>query len=450
MPKLVPLLMGLGAALVVVTLTATTGDITWASRGAPARAAVDMTTILVAALTAFLLRARALDGGGGRTLTLAFGVGLIGVAEATCSLPLEIVSRVNESTMESIDVLASLLVAGVVAVAALAPARVLDRAGRRTGRAMAGALLALPAGGLAVAVLVPFDGDPAGAAAWHAPVYVAAALLGLVAGSAFAARAVRDGARLEAWAAAALVLFAAANLDAAVIPDVTQQSLTTGDLLHAPVVVILLVGVLREARSQLTPAGRRGIAEERRRIARDLHDGLAQELAFIAAQAPRLAAESNDPAAARMAEAAVSALDESRLAIALLGDQPWEPLGLALTRTAERIATRADAIVVSDVDEAVDVAPEVRMHLLRIVREATTNAVVHGDASEISIVLRGDPNVVLEIADNGVGFGLGRLVGRASSGFGLTSMRERAERAGGQLHVRSAPGRGTIIEVCLF
>jgi signal transduction histidine kinase len=194
-------------------------------------------------------------------------------------------------------------------------------------------------------------------------------------------------------------------------------------------------------------AVRRAVAEERRRIARDLHDGLAQELAYIAAHAPRLAARSGDPAAGRLAEAAACALDESRLAIASLAYERGEALGPALARAAERIASRAGGVVRLDLQAGVEVEHAVRRDLLRIVMEATTNAVRHGGASEVLLSLTGGEAVVLRIADDGVGFEPDGVAASLCSGFGLTSMQERAEHAGGRLCVRSDPGHGTVVEV---
>jgi signal transduction histidine kinase len=100
-----------------------------------------------------------------------------------------------------------------------------------------------------------------------------------------------------------------------------------------------------------------------------------------------------------------------------------------------------------DLQEGVEVEAAVRSDLLRIVREATTNAVRHGGASEVLLTLTGGEAVVLRIADDGVGFRPDGAAAGSHSGFGLTSMQERAARAGVRLRVRSDPGRGTVVEV---
>ena len=86
--------------------------------------------------------------------------------------------------------------------------------------------------------------------------------------------------------------------------------------------------------------------------------------------------------------------------------------------------------------------------LLRIVREAVTNGVRHGGATEVSVTLHHEGGLRLTVSDNGSGFEPDHPPGRLDS-FGLTSMRERATALGGRLEVRSGQGRGTEVEVVL-
>jgi signal transduction histidine kinase len=447
-PMVLVLVVALGGAAVAAIML----DSPSPGQNAPARAAVEVLTVLVAALAAWLLYGRARAGGRGRDLTVAWGVGLFAVVEATSSLLPAIVSQEVDGALLRADAIARLIIAVVLAVAALAPAHLVDRAGRRTAYAMVTGLLGVPLALLMIVALYPVNASAALAAATPstgvAATHLAAMLVTVVAAAAFAWRAVRDGTELDAWIAGAVVLLGGAHLAAGVSPVLTPEWITTGDLLRCAAALMLLAGAVGQLGTYLSPAARRAVAQERRRIARDLHDGLAQELAYIAAYAPRMAARSDDPAAARLAEAAACALDESRLAIASLTHERWEPLGPALARAAERIASRAGGVVRADLQEGVEVEHAVRADLVRIVMEATTNAVRHSGASEVSLSLTGgEEAVVLQISDDGVGFhpdGGGR---RAHAGFGLTSMQERAERAGGRLRVDSGPGGGTVVEV---
>jgi signal transduction histidine kinase len=203
-------------------------------------------------------------------------------------------------------------------------------------------------------------------------------------------------------------------------------------------VLLLLVGAAREIRSywQRTTA-----LEERRRIAHDLHDGVAQELAFIATMARRIERDTGAQNARRLADAAQHALDESRLVIATLagaGD-PAEQLAL----TARDAAHRFDVVVVVDVPEEVELPSEITEALLRIVRESVTNAGRHAHASTVHVRLRMFPDVTLVVEDDGEGFD----TAKQTPGFGLQSMRERVEAVGGEFSVSSVEGAGTTIRV---
>ena len=93
----------------------------------------------------------------------------------------------------------------------------------------------------------------------------------------------------------------------------------------------------------------------------------------------------------------------------------------------------------------------IEQDIYRIVQEALNNAIKHARAHEILVLLDGsDPKrLCLSISDDGVGFVPGPGEEAQASGFGMQTMRERAEAVGGSLRVISAPGRGTTIEVTI-
>jgi signal transduction histidine kinase len=187
---------------------------------------------------------------------------------------------------------------------------------------------------------------------------------------------------------------------------------------------------------------RRATSEERRRVARDLHDGLAHELAFIASKARRSGAPGEMK---ELSGAADRALDEARRAITVLSLSAPQSLVAALTQTAEDLGSRLGVPVLVDLDEHVEVDADVAEQLLRIVREGLTNAAVHADAHYVTVTLReAADGHRLVIADDGRGFDPGN--GDATR-FGLVSMRERAASLGGSFSVDSSPGRGTRLEV---
>ena len=191
----------------------------------------------------------------------------------------------------------------------------------------------------------------------------------------------------------------------------------------------------------------KAIYDERLRIARDLHDGLAQELAYIQMEARRMAADDPGGRAARIAVAAERALTESRCAIDALRSGAEESFTVELSELAEELATREGARVNLHVDPNLEVEGADREALLRIMREAISNGVRHGRATEVDLELTGGDAIRMAVRDNGAGFVPGGP--RRPGSFGLASMQARAHSVGGDLTVQSAPGKGTVVEVTL-
>ena len=187
-------------------------------------------------------------------------------------------------------------------------------------------------------------------------------------------------------------------------------------------------------------------AEERRRIARELHDGLAHELAFIASKTRGFTGVPPATLDVReLAGAADRALDEARRAITVLSVPHPQSLHCAIAQTAEDLGSRLGVNVDLELAEDVDVPGEVTENLLRIVREAMTNAANHGASEQVKVTLARDDQVRLVIEDDGCGFVPGG--DRVCGGFGLLSMEERAASVGAKFSLRSWPERGTRVEV---
>jgi signal transduction histidine kinase len=214
-------------------------------------------------------------------------------------------------------------------------------------------------------------------------------------------------------------------------------------LLTAGFAVIAATRALDGFRSRVETRARQ---LERRRIACDLHDGLAQELAFISMQAHRFALAGGDARARDIAEAAARAMSESRQVIEDLTRTAGDPFEAQLEQVTGRLAERGGATVRVAVGAALELDPTQHQNLLRIAGEAVNNAVRHGGATEIDVALRTDDGLRLTIRDNGAGF---RSAGHSARGFGLLSMRARATAIGGQLRVRSSAGRGAEVEVAI-
>jgi signal transduction histidine kinase len=248
--------------------------------------------------------------------------------------------------------------------------------------------------------------------------------------------------------AAALYLppFASFVSSAAVL--VTLLMLSVGDpdgttarrLLTWMAVCVLVAVPIHGLRRRLVGSA---AADERRRIARDLHDGLAQELSFIATKARSVSRDVANDDARAIANSAERALDEARRAIAVLSADRSEDFSTELVRVAEDVAARHGAKVDVEVDGQVSVDAEQGEQLLRIVREAISNAVRHGRAAHVHVRVWSDAGFHLVIEDDGTGFD----PASQGHGFGLVSMRERAAALGGTFFIGSAPDAGATIEV---
>ena len=189
-------------------------------------------------------------------------------------------------------------------------------------------------------------------------------------------------------------------------------------------------------------------AEERRRIARELHDGLAHELAFIASKTRRPIRGTDESLELReLADAADRALDEARRAITVLSAAQPQSLACAVAQTAEDLGDRLDLAVHLDLSDDIEIAGDVTENLLRILREAMTNAAKHGASSQVTVRLQRDDGIRLVVEDDGCGFDPDAA--SLSRGFGLLSMKERAESVGGLLNLDSAPSHGTRVEVAV-
>jgi len=220
---------------------------------------------------------------------------------------------------------------------------------------------------------------------------------------------------------------------------------TPGDWLRLAAYVVAVVAAAAEFTSYWLRLAHSAVLEERRRIAHDLHDGLAQELAFIATQSRALAGKSERLSS--VARAAERALDESRRAIAALTRPVDEPLDVALAQQAEEIGGRLGIRVLLELEPVQSVSSGTKEALLRIAREAMTNAGRHGRPSKIVVGLSNGHGVTLRVSDDGRGFRPDDPRVFAGGRYGVAGMRERAEALAGSFVLQSRPYGGTRIEV---
>jgi signal transduction histidine kinase len=230
-------------------------------------------------------------------------------------------------------------------------------------------------------------------------------------------------------------------------PSTFTDLLYAGDIFRIAAVVAWAIGTVRVISSYQAAYAEAAVLDERRRVARDLHDGVAQELAFIASQMHWLNKQGPDEESKeQIAESVQRALDESRGAISALNRPINEPLDVALANTAEEIAGRLGARLDLDLDDGVTVPPAWQEALPRILREAVANAVRHGRARTVKVHLRDADGIWLRVTDDGRGFDPSNP---PENGYGLIGMKERTESLGGEFRLSSEPGRGTSIEVAL-
>lgn len=268
-----------------------------------------------------------------------------------------------------------------------------------------------------------------------------------LAAAGFVRRAETTGDELFGWFALASPFAAASSANYFLFPSLYPGWVYTGDVFRLGFYLMLAVGAAREIAAWQEQLAEAAASGERRRIARDLHDGLAQELAFIVGQTRSLVERSsNESQFAHIAAAAERALDESRTAIAALSRNVDDPLDVVLAQAAEDVASRTGAHIRFELTPGIHVAPDMREDLARIVREAVSNAARHGEASNVTVALSNTDGVRVSVIDDGKGFDPDAPRRR---GFGLTSMRERAEMRGATVVVQSSPGEGTKVEVVL-
>lgn len=243
----------------------------------------------------------------------------------------------------------------------------------------------------------------------------------------------------------AFALSGFARVNYMLFPSLYSGWLYTGDVLRTASYVVLLVGAAREIQAYWSAQARAAVLEDRRRLARELHDGVVQELGFIRMEAHGVRDREVQEG---ILSACDRALDEARTAVDALGSGPDEPLSVMLHRAAHQVAERYAASVDVSLDESVTADPEHRHALIRITREAVSNAIRHGGVSRVSLVLSrdGGGRRQLLVQDEGRGFDPD-VIARTATGYGLKSMAERARTLPGSFEVSSRPGEGTRVEV---
>ena len=412
-----------------------------------ARLAFDTAVAVVAAIVCVLSSVRFLVEG--RSLDLLLAAGFLSIALGTVAFGLAPVFGGGALTPGSAWALvgARLLGAGLIAIAPYVHGRLSTR---RPSLLAVGVGVALVLGGAGVGLSIPdWGGAPHEAGAIGGSyVQVAAVLLAtlwFVAVVGFGLRYRRYGRDLDSWMCLAATLALFADVHLVLTPVVSSDFVLQGDFLRVIAYGILLVGVWR-AISEAEFG--RAVADERARVAREIHDGLAQYLFAISTQVSML--ESGAPleqVLPRLKQAATSAQQEARFAVLALSSAGGSArFDSALRRYVELLTADGALDVDLDVDSQVRLAPDEQIEVFRIVQEGLGNARRHSGAGHVvvSISQHGGRRVV-SVSDDGIGFD----DATAASGQGVANMRLRAQAIDGELSLKSSPGQGTAIEVVL-
>jgi signal transduction histidine kinase len=277
----------------------------------------------------------------------------------------------------------------------------------------------------------------------------------------------RAGAMGDGFLAVGLVFAACGEFHTAFYPGTYGGLVTSGDMLMVAFAVVLLIGIEADSRATRAALGRanetlgrlkdvevhRAALEERTRLSRELHDGLAQDLWLAKLKIGRLTAMPElSPEAKAVCDELTGAIDtglaDARQAVMSLrlGSEPAMSLRDLMARYVDdfgdRFGLRADFECAGELPR---LTPRAEAELLRIAQEALNNVVRHADATVVRVragVV--DSHVELLVGDNGIGFEPSEL---KDGCFGLASMRERATIIGGELTIDSRPQDGTRIRI---
>lgn len=422
------------------------------------RTALETMMTLFGLAAAWLLRAHFTSSRRRRDLLLLAAALVLALTNlCVCALPAALDLRAG-MYFPSAELWGQLAVGGILAAAALTPS---DRLVGKSDHPVAViALLALAA--LAVAGLGGLVSDvPAQPSTGGSPSDLAHAIarpllvIVVLAGTgplAYAAVGFARRRREEAHRAATLLAAAALLLVGASLSDLVTRSLAPGRIgadegFRAFAFSLILAGAVILERRVRGGLAKSAALAERRRVARDLHDGLAQDLAVIAAHGPSIARELGDDHP--VVVAARRALAISRSTISELTDPGGATAHESLEAVAQELRDRFAVTIAVDTQLDVDLEPTTREHVTRIAREAIANAVRHGQAENVLVSLRhAERGVALRVVDDGCGI-VDADTESVGEGFGLRSMRERAAGLGGHMHIAPAQRSGTELEVLL-
>ncbi len=405
--------------------------------------AIALTSALVAVLTGirFSVDSRRMD----LLLCAGFSVAALSI------LAFEIAPTLDGSAIGKPEAWASLI--GRILSAALISAAAFARGqARRPDRALpvalgAGvlALLVIWSGTRTLAQALANSDTPSGLELPLTFAFTLLALLYLGAVVGFGLRFRRWLEDLDSWLALAATLWLFSSLNFVFKPLLPGERAALGDFLRLLACGLLVVGVWRAIRA--AEFGR-AVSEERARVARDIHDGLAQYLFALTTHLNMLRAGAElEDVLPRLEEVAALAQQEARFAVLALSSAGGSaPFDAALRRYVEFLSADGELEVDVEIDADIRLAPDEQIEIFRIVQEGLGNVRKHANAAwaEIRIAEKNGRRTVT-VRDDGDGFG----DPDPGAGQGLKSMRRRAASIGGDFTLSSKLGVGTTLEVAL-
>ena len=440
------------ASAVATIVIAFVARLDFAVRAPGVHVALETTAALAASAAAFLFLGRFRRSGLLDELILSAGLALLAFSNlAFAALPAVFDLQSSRATVWNMF-FTNLLAAALISIAALLPRRrlavgphwALRIFGCTTALAIAGTVpLAvdprlLPSG---ITVSASAQGTQAGLIG---TLQLALAALYILAALGFARRQRFAADELSAWLVIACILSAASHVNYFFHPSLHPNWVYTGDVFRLGSYLALLIGAAREIASYWASVVAAASLEERRRLARDVHDGLAQEIAFIARNVRLLREQGPDPELVeRILRGVGRAQEESRRVVGALSARADEPFEDAIAAATREAARRYGAAVDMELDSGIVLSPREREAVVRIASEAVANAAEHSGADVLRVYLeRLEAGMRLGIVDDGAGFVEGAL-----RGYGLVTMKERAEALGGKLRIDSRRGAGTKVEL---
>jgi signal transduction histidine kinase len=272
--------------------------------------------------------------------------------------------------------------------------------------------------------------------------------------------AMTDRRPMDIYLSIGLILAAFSQVHFAANPGSYAALVTTGDLLRVGFYAALLAGVIVQTRADtrtIIDANRelrllrdaevgRALLEERGRLAREVHDGLAQDLWYARLKLGRLAQMVPEGEPRELAEDVMNGIDSGiadarQTVMAMRAGSTDAPLLELLQRYADDFGDRfALDVRFESAGEPPELPARVQAEILRIAQEALNNVRKHADATVVRVgVSAGEDGLTIRVIDNGKGF----EPDRSTRGFGLVGMRERAGLIGARLKIESAPSDGT-------